>query len=723
MTSPSPARRRFALFALAATVVCVSFPLAEPALWTADESVLTKLLVMVDRTAEPVAILLLALPLGVLIDRTRRRSVLVLSALLGAAALTSVAAAGALGAPTWPLLLAVIPASGVLAMVTGVGQDAFLPSVVRRERLLPANVLLTLLPRIVVVPVMLTGTLWWGFAFLFAVGLALAVAAALFRGVSAVERPPPSRTGLWWETAEGIRFTVKHPVLRAIALYLVLSALFAEIGDAVAGEARDTAFHALSGATRGFAWWLMSAPAYVPSVLGALVAVLLHRRLGTFRLAWRALLVSGPFTLLLAMSGTGPGWVWYVLGTAVPATGTVIAAVALLSHRQAVTPHRLLGRTGAVLVVLTTVADGVGGLLEVPAERLAELGGVVPAALATVAALAAVVPLLRARRSAAGDDVEAGHDDMPDHDETSPGEAADWSPSAGARAVRRAGPPLAALALLTALPAADLAHGRVTTLGECAPRYGDGTRVPTGERAFICGARSSGRFAAISDRDLLAYGRAMCEVYPGPHADERLITPICPPAAAKAQAEIDAEEAEYRAREAADQKVCDHSRHRPLIKPVRVVRERTWTDYGVMESFEYDESLPADPFDDGLLDKTQDDDLVAAAPGHLIILSHSGYDICLTAETYRTRPPLELKGWHQVVEVGYWSPTGHIELRDPMAMEGLPNLAFRGKGHYRIRVHYREPDWEAGTPQHLLIMVFPGEGDRVVESRRPRRPG
>ncbi|TQS26687.1 MFS transporter [Microbispora sp. KK1-11] len=405
MASPSPARRRFALFALAAAVVCVSYPLAEPALWTPDGSVLTKLLIMFDRTVEPVAILVLALPLGVLIDRTRRRSVLVVSALLGAAALASVPAAGALGAPTWPLLLAVMPASGVLAMVTGLGRDAYLPSVVRRGRLLPANVLLlVLLPQIVVVPMRLTGAIWQGPAFPFAVGLALAAAAALFQGVSAVESPPPPRVGLWRETAEGIRFTARHPALRAIALYLVLSALSAEIADAVAGEAWEAAFLGLRGTNSGYAWWLMSGPAYIPSVLGALLAVLLHRRLGTVRLAWWALLVSGPFTLLLAMSGTGPGWIWYVLGTAVPAAGTLIAAVALLSHRQAVTPHRLLGRTGALLVVLTTLADGVAGLLEGPVERLAELGGAAPATLATAAALAAAVPLLRARRSAAGQD-------------------------------------------------------------------------------------------------------------------------------------------------------------------------------------------------------------------------------------------------------------------------------------------------------------------------------
>ncbi|MEV7808148.1 hypothetical protein AB0O28_34890 [Microbispora sp. NPDC088329] len=407
MTSPSPARRRFALFALAAAVVCVCLPLAEPALWTADRGLSLKILVMVDRNVVPVAILVLALPLGVLIDRTRRRSVLVVSALLGAAVVTSVAAAGAAGTSALPHLLVVITASGVLTMVTGLGADAYLPSVVRRERLLPANALLILLPQIVVVPVTLARVLWWGWAFLFSIGLALAAAAALFRGVRAAERSPPPRTGLWRETAEAIRFTARHPALRAIALYLVLSALFAGIVDAAAGAAWETALNGLSGTQTGFPWWLRIARVHGPSVIGALLAVLLHRRLGTFRLAWWALLASAPFTLLLALSGTGPGRIWYVLGSAVPAAGTVIAAVALLSHRQAVTPHRLLGRTGALLVVLTTVADGGADLLEWPAERLAELGGVAPAALATVAALAPAVPLLRARRAAADHDAGA----------------------------------------------------------------------------------------------------------------------------------------------------------------------------------------------------------------------------------------------------------------------------------------------------------------------------
>ena len=52
-----------------------------------------------------------------------------------------------------------------------------------------------------------------------------------------------------------------------------------------------------------------------------------------------------------------------------------------------------------------------------------------------------------------------------------------------------------------------------------------------------------------------------------------------------------------------------------------------------------------------------------------MILSDFDYEICVIAETYRRRPPVEVKGWNHVVEVGYESPAGKIELMDPMSGE------------------------------------------------------
>lgn len=47
------------------------------------------------------------------------------------------------------------------------------------------------------------------------------------------------------------------------------------------------------------------------------------------------------------------------------------------------------------------------------------------------------------------------------------------------------------------------------------------------------------------------------------------------------------------------------------------------------------------------------------------------------------------------------------------------SLTFHGKSHHRGRVRYRAPDYDAWTPQRLLIILCPGGDGQVVE-RRPR---
>ncbi|MEU6743525.1 hypothetical protein [Streptosporangium sandarakinum] len=118
-------------------------------------------------------------------------------------------------------------------------------------------------------------------------------------------------------------------------------------------------------------------------------------------------------------------------------------------------------------------------------------------------------------------------------------------------------------------------------------------------------------------------------------------------------------------------------------------------------------------------------ELVEAGPGYLALRIHSDYPLCVTVERYARRPPVETRGWHHVVEVGYRSPTGTILAADPMGGEPLPDLALRGrKGHYRIRVHYAWTPWrgERLGAQRLLIMAYPGRGDEAVVHRRRVEP-
>ncbi|AWS46949.1 MFS transporter [Streptosporangium sp. 'caverna'] len=360
-------------------------------------------------TGGDLLLLLLALPLGVLVDRVRRRSVLVAMSLLGAVLLASVPVAAWLGAATWPHVALVGMIIGML-QGTSIAHDAYLPAVVGRDRLLSANAVLTVVPAIVVLGVMLvTVYLTDGSesSVLLVMAVVLALSAFLFRGIDAPEEPPGPRAGLWRELAEGVRFTLTHPVLRAIALFLVLSPLFEEVVE----EATSETVHAALLSDRIDLGWTTLAGS-VASLAVVLPVVLLHRRVGVFRMAWLAALVTPPFALLSALADTAWGAVWYAIGTVVPQAGWTVIAVALLSHRQAITPDRLLGRTGGTLLLLTGLTGFADESLENFAELLLRGWGSPPVlALGMAGMLAAAIPLLKVRHLATSASPRATPDD------------------------------------------------------------------------------------------------------------------------------------------------------------------------------------------------------------------------------------------------------------------------------------------------------------------------
>ncbi|MFC5820757.1 hypothetical protein [Nonomuraea harbinensis] len=268
-----------------------------------------------------------------------------------------------------------------------------------------------------------------------------------------------------------------------------------------------------------------------------------------------------------------------------------------------------------------------------------------------------------------------------------------------------------AIAVLVLVPVSDHVPGPVTTARACEraeeDRRWDASAPPiTGERAFVCEVRTSGKpsFAQdMPDGRLIVYGHRLCGAYT--RADPRglaglresdgldpvdlatLLAGICPRAAATLKAAAEAEQRELLAWEAAEQRECAKvPRHRPLIKPVKatVVKSPIWPELPLQA---YEEGAGTDPFEDDLMDRAQENDLVASAPGHLIVFAGTSVRSCVTVETYARRPPMETKGWAHVVEVGYHSPEGSIVLHDGLAGALLPDLAAHGKGHYRIRVH------------------------------------
>ncbi|WP_431896892.1 hypothetical protein [Nonomuraea sp. bgisy101] len=283
--------------------------------------------------------------------------------------------------------------------------------------------------------------------------------------------------------------------------------------------------------------------------------------------------------------------------------------------------------------------------------------------------------------------------------------------------------------------------GEVSTEGEldCAG-FGGGTvkRLSEAEKKFLCEVRGYNSFYGdggiegwqdAPDRVVVTQGHHLCRVATqhggdtgvpavrdAPHGPlAHALGPLCPAVARWQEQEGARKQAEEAAYHAAKDKACGrHRPHRPKIKPVRQGRATMWTEFwtilGWEEGFE-----GADP------DLVEE--LVGSERGGLAIwaadeIGHA----CVTVESYRRRPPLEIKGWDEVVEVDYDSPSGTLTLSDGNG-KSLTGLTTAGPGAYRVRVHlrgrklvYQVPDPPDGAVE-LLIMVFPGEQTKPVVYR------
>ncbi|TLP62429.1 hypothetical protein [Microbispora triticiradicis] len=297
------------------------------------------------------------------------------------------------------------------------------------------------------------------------------------------------------------------------------------------------------------------------------------------------------------------------------------------------------------------------------------------------------------------------------------------------------------VAAVVLLPAASAASGRVSAEWEldCAG-FGDGTvkGLTTAERHFLCAVRGYGLpsdpsydsgvegWDEASDEAVLAQGRHLCALATrhggdiGARAVEEApeaslatkLAFLCPAVAGAQQAEEERRQAESDAYVAEKEQVCAAlPRHRPEIRPVRQRRATMWTEFWTIDGWE--EGYEGDPPD---LVR----DLVGSGRGTLAIWAADEVGhACVTVESYTRRPPVETRGWEEVVEVAYESPTGALELVDGDGRR-LTGLTTRGPGSYRVRVHlrgrklvYQVPDPPDGAVR-ILIEVFPGRAKKTV---------
>jgi MFS family permease len=371
------------------------------------------------RAAQFLPFLLLTLHAGVLVDRVRRRPLMITADLARFGIIGAIPLLIWLGVDRVEPLYLLVFAAGAFTVVQQLADTAYLPSLVRGDQIMPANSKLGaaqyaaelsgqgiggLLVAALTAPI---AVLVDALSFLFS-GLAIA-------GIRARESDPRDsvaadvRPRIRSEIAEGTRFVFRSRYLRAL------------LGEAATYNVAYQVF------SIGLLLWLVRDLGLSPAVIGLVLGL---GAVGGFAGAAAGDRLSGRYgfgpTMLVTMaigngaplllffaSGGGPATV-VLLGTvfAITGFGTALANVHNVSLRQSVVPDHLQGRVMAAYRLVSWGAIPIGavagGLLAAElGSRTAALIGAAGVAAATLWIALSPIPRLREAPSTAGltDDV------------------------------------------------------------------------------------------------------------------------------------------------------------------------------------------------------------------------------------------------------------------------------------------------------------------------------
>jgi MFS family permease len=307
--------------------------------------------------AQWVPFLVLALPLGVIIDRHRRRSLLMLSESGRGLLMAGLVVAAALNALGLPLLLVAVVALGTLTVIYEVGYQSAIPALVPREFLTGANARIQAtaaageiggpgLGGLMLQVVGITATL----AANAASYLVSALALLLMRSPEPVFAP--KRRHFMSELREGVRHVRRDPYLLANVGFSALYNPFAQwITLLLVLYAAET-LHLGAGHIG-----LIFSAAAVGALLGAATGSRLSSRLnvGTIVILCAAVECGA----LLLIPAVDPAWAPAAAVSALAAimaingAGTALSNVFLITIRQLRTPDLLLGRVNATMRTIT----------------------------------------------------------------------------------------------------------------------------------------------------------------------------------------------------------------------------------------------------------------------------------------------------------------------------------------------------------------------------------
>lgn len=328
--------------------------------------------------------LLLGLVVGAMVDRRRRRPVMVMTDLLRAALLAALPLAWAADRLTFPLLLVVVAGYGTASLVNDAASMSFLPRLVPRDRLQRAHarvdgadaVAQTAGPALAGLLVKLVGAplavLVDALTYLFS-----AAVVATLRGYESAPEEHAGRqdggrpTNLRREIGDGLRWVYRGSGLATLAVAThVWFAANAVLGVVMAP------FALLTLGLSPFQFGLVTAGAGLGGVLGAGLSTAAGLRWGTGGTVIAAHSLTTVAVVVMAVAGLGTrGWVTAVvlgLGQFGHGLAMGLSNSHEMSYRQAMTPDALQARTNttmrsfnrAVIVLVAPLAgllaDGVG---------------------------------------------------------------------------------------------------------------------------------------------------------------------------------------------------------------------------------------------------------------------------------------------------------------------------------------------------------------------------
>ena len=295
-------------------------------------------------------LLLVSLPAGAVVDRSRRRPLMIICAVGCALAMGSIPLAPILGGVTLVQLYAAAFAVGALSVFFDSAAGSLPFMLVGRERLVAANGRMNTARGLAETAGPSAGGFLIGLlGAARAVGIDaasyvfIAAMVALMRFQEPRRQPRPPGARLRTEMAEGLRLVLTHPLLRVLVLANGVATLLLAGVSSIWLLYVITELH-WSVRAAGLVYGL----SVIGGVLGSLVAKRLIERIGMSRAMVLGALFSAPLELAtpLAPHGLAGEWIVTLAFVSLTAAG-MVNITATMSVRQLLCPPDMLGRMSA----------------------------------------------------------------------------------------------------------------------------------------------------------------------------------------------------------------------------------------------------------------------------------------------------------------------------------------------------------------------------------------